>query len=64
MFVCISPSRPGELVQPDLQCRLLRFCSEIALGLEFLASKDFVHRDIAARNILLTEDYTCKVSQM
>lgn len=53
--------RPGELVQPELQYKLLTFCSDVAMGLEYLARKDFIHRDIAARNILLAEDCTCKV---
>ena len=61
--VCIlTLHRPGEMVQPELQGKLLRFCSEVALGLEYLAKKNFVHRDISARNILLSEDLTCKVS--
>ena len=47
--------------QPQLKRKLLRFCSEVALGLEYLTKKNFVHRDIAARNILLTDNCTCKV---
>ena len=61
LYSVSCPSRPGELVQPELPYKLLRFCTEVALGLEYLAKKSFVHRDIAARNILLTENYTCKV---
>ena len=53
--------RPGELVPDDLSQTLLRFCREIASGMNYLANKAFVHRDLAARNILLSSEATCKV---
>ena len=34
----------------------------MAEGLSYLAGKSFVHRDIAARNILLDQELNCKVS--
>ena len=58
----LTHNRPGEMVvQPQMKQRLLRFCTEVALGLEYLAKKSFIHRDIAARNILLADNCTCKV---
>eukprot|EP00040_Diaphanoeca_grandis_P020934 m.111343 g.111343 ORF g.111343 m.111343 type:complete len:730 (-) comp28114_c0_seq1:145-2334(-) len=36
--------------------------NDIALGLQYLATKKYVHRDIAARNVLLTDDYSAKLS--
>ena len=46
----------------DLPSLLLKFCREIASGMNYLSNKAFVHRDLAARNILVAEDNTCKVS--
>jgi hypothetical protein len=52
----------GESVDSGLPHTLLSYCRQIISGLSYLAKKGFVHRDIAARNILLSEDHeTCKV---
>ena len=41
---------------------LLRFGREVAQALHFLEARNILHRDIAARNVLLTEDTTCKLA--
>ena len=46
---------------PDLPSYLLQFCKQVVDGLVCLAGKSFVHRDIAARNILLDKKLNCKV---
>jgi len=43
---------------------LLRIASEVAAGLAYIHSKDVVHRDIAARNILVAEDFTVKIADL
>ena len=47
---------------PNICKRLLTYSRQVALGMEYLSSKGFVHRDIAARNILVTKDCICKVN--
>ena len=42
--------------------RLIQLCHQIALAMEYLASKAIVHRDLAARNVLLLNENTCKVT--
>lgn len=48
-------------VQEELPLQLLKFCREIAGAMEYLSKKGFIHRDLVARNILLTEEYKAKV---
>ncbi|XP_067373776.1 macrophage colony-stimulating factor 1 receptor isoform X2 [Channa argus] len=40
---------------------LLRFSLQVAQGLEFLAAKNCIHRDVAARNVLLTDRREAKI---
>ncbi|CAL8103614.1 unnamed protein product [Orchesella dallaii] len=41
---------------------LLKFSYEIAQGMNYLSSKNVVHGDVAARNVLLDSNKTCKIS--
>ncbi|XP_062332370.1 macrophage colony-stimulating factor 1 receptor isoform X2 [Osmerus eperlanus] len=40
---------------------LLRFSQQVAQGLDFLAAKNCIHRDVAARNVLLTDRRVAKI---
>ncbi|XP_054648475.1 macrophage colony-stimulating factor 1 receptor 1-like isoform X2 [Dunckerocampus dactyliophorus] len=40
---------------------LLRFSYQVAQGLDFLAAKNCIHRDVAARNVLLTNHRIAKI---
>lgn len=41
---------------------LIKFSYHIAKGMEYVASKGIVHRDLASRNILVSKDKICKVA--
>ncbi|CAL9684978.1 unnamed protein product [Knipowitschia caucasica] len=54
---------PGHRPRPDVPSLLdlLRFSLDVAQGLDFLSSKNCIHRDVAARNVLLTEHCVAKI---
>ena len=45
----------------DLSPTLLFYARNIAAGMMYLAAKVLIHRDLAAMNILVSEDSSCKV---
>eukprot|EP00039_Didymoeca_costata_P025142 m.12480 g.12480 ORF g.12480 m.12480 type:complete len:708 (+) comp4659_c0_seq1:137-2260(+) len=42
----------------------IEICFQVCQGMSHIASKNFIHGDLAARNILIAEDYTCKVGDL
>ena len=42
--------------------RSLYWCFQIAKGMHYLNTRNIVHGDLAARNVLLTADLTAKLS--
>ena len=60
VFAYTIISSPGEMASVDLYKQLLDFCCQIAAGMKYLSDKAFIHRDIAARNILVSGN-VCKV---
>ncbi|XP_060791281.1 macrophage colony-stimulating factor 1 receptor isoform X2 [Neoarius graeffei] len=40
---------------------LLRFSAHVAQGMNFLASKNCIHRDVAARNVLVSDSLVAKI---
>lgn len=42
----------------------IKMVLECCFGLEHMHALGFVHRDVAARNVLLGSDFTCKISGM
>ncbi|XP_038621556.1 LOW QUALITY PROTEIN: tyrosine-protein kinase Mer [Tachyglossus aculeatus] len=55
-------SRLKTSPQPMAVQTLLKFMVDIALGMEYLSSRNFLHRDLAARNCMLRDDLTVCVA--
>ncbi|XP_035711202.1 fibroblast growth factor receptor 3 [Folsomia candida] len=53
--------RPN-FVQPLFLYELLRWCHQVSNAMEFLGSKKIIHGDLAARNVLLDNNFVAKVS--
>ena len=54
---------PGQMVSGDVPSILLSYSQQVALGMHYLSSgKNFIHRDLEAKNIFVTRDDICKVA--
>ncbi|XP_063718669.1 uncharacterized protein LOC134845613 [Symsagittifera roscoffensis] len=54
-------SKQQDDLVPPSNCMLEAFAKQICLAMSHLSSKGLFHRDLACRNILLTQDYSVKV---
>ena len=52
----------GGMNEPINSRCLVKWAYDVANGMEYLAQKQIMHGDLAARNILLGEGYTAKIS--
>eukprot|EP00117_Sycon_ciliatum_P012309 scpid102131/ scgid5293/ Ephrin type-B receptor 1; ELK; EPH tyrosine kinase 2; EPH-like kinase 6; Neuronally-expressed EPH-related tyrosine kinase; Tyrosine-protein kinase receptor EPH-2 len=48
-------------VKRTVPSELLRMSREIASGMSYLAKRQFIHRDLATRNVLLDSSLVCKI---
>lgn len=51
-----------ETKGPNDNLEMTKFATDIACGLDFLASKHIIHRDLAARNILVASGNSVKIA--
>ena len=50
--------------QPLREEEIGALCYEVLLGLEYLHGRGFIHRDVKAGNILLTENAAVKLGEL
>uniref|UniRef100_A0A8C9YC19 receptor protein-tyrosine kinase n=1 Tax=Sander lucioperca TaxID=283035 RepID=A0A8C9YC19_SANLU len=55
--VCLSGAQTNSVTV----CDLMRFSYQVAQGLDFLSTRNCIHRDVAARNVLLTDRCVAKI---
>ncbi|XP_044284906.1 inactive tyrosine-protein kinase 7 [Varanus komodoensis] len=64
-FLRISKSKDEKLKpQPISTKQKVSFCSQVALAMEHLSNNRFVHKDLAARNCLVSAQRQVKVSSL
>lgn len=60
-------TRPEEVTKSPKQCPLsipqnLMICQQVAVGMEYISKFQFVHKDLAARNCLISSSLKIKIS--
>ncbi|XP_061595246.1 macrophage colony-stimulating factor 1 receptor 2 [Cololabis saira] len=60
----LNPGHPQQVKQSGnglSVCDLVKFSCQVAQGLDFLSTRNCIHRDVAARNVLLTDHRVAKI---
>ncbi|XP_077448191.1 macrophage colony-stimulating factor 1 receptor 2 isoform X2 [Stigmatopora argus] len=60
MHPMLSPSG-SQLSECLAMSDLMRFSYQVAQGLDFLSTRNCIHRDVAARNVLLSDSHIAKI---
>nr|XP_040037585.1 macrophage colony-stimulating factor 1 receptor 2 isoform X2 [Gasterosteus aculeatus aculeatus] len=59
---CSDYQEMQQVKSPGLSVEdLMRFSQQVAQGLDFLSTRNCIHRDVAARNVLLTDRRVAKI---
>lgn len=59
----LRDSRPTATTPAKISTLDLMYMAwDVAAGMKFLASRSFVHRDLACRNCLVSDDLTVKIA--
>ncbi|KAK3101580.1 hypothetical protein FSP39_004599 [Pinctada imbricata] len=59
-----NPGKVDEALQKHPKQEMARYASQISKGIEFLHSKDLVHRDLKLENILVSKDNVVKLTDV
>lgn len=62
LYLIIMHLYSFSVLHMELAYSLLNYCRQICLGMQYLSGKGFVHKSLAARNVLVSSGNICKVN--